>query len=196
MSSGSTVAMPKKTLAPIWVGTAVLFFFPLGLYLLWKHPTLRNNRRWWLASLAWAVVYVVANLNRSEATNADRNAASDTAPTVETQPQDAPPIKRSFWGPKELAYGKRIDLCDNPDKYKDEEMRMEVLYNGGGRRTGGKLISMPCRVFYGDGTFEMLFDIPKDVSQGRIEPGQYLVLTFIFSGSVDIPSRVITISRK
>lgn len=128
---------------------------------------------------------------------------SDTSPGIDGRTEATnepslsdPPVTRSFWGPTQLAYKKRIDLCDNPDKYKNTEMKMEVKYRGGGIRQGGKLTNIRCTVFYGDGSFEMAFVIPSDVSQPRIEPGQYLWVTFVFSGSVDSPSRVTAISRK
>ena len=122
--------------------------------------------------------------------------AKENARIAQESSSSEPPVKRSVWGPTQLAYKKRIDLCDNPDKYANTEMKMEVKYRGGGLRQGGKLRDIRCTVFYGDGSFEMAFTIPSDVSQPRIEPGQYLWLTFVFSGSVDSPSRVTAISRK
>lgn len=46
----------KQPLAPIWVGVAICLFFPVGLFLLWKHPTLSRNGKWWAAGLTWAVL--------------------------------------------------------------------------------------------------------------------------------------------
>lgn len=196
MTASTPTAVQNTPLAPIWVGTAIMVFFPVGLYLLWKHPVLGRSKAWWYAGIAWSVLYVVANLNHAGSSNTGAIGTNDaSAPSASTL-NEQEPIKRSFWGAKELAYKKRIDLCDNPHKYKDMEMRMEVLYNGGGLRSGGKLVSMPCRVFYGDGSFDMKFAIPSDVSKLRIEPGQYLMVTFIFSGSVESPSRVIAIDRQ
>jgi hypothetical protein len=190
----------NKPLDPVLVGWAMFLFFPLGLYLLWRHPTLGRNAKWWASGIAWACVLLMFSgrdkTERAIDPQSEMNgstAASGSAPGTLTKPQT---VKRSFWGPRELAYSKRIDLCDNPDQYKDIEMRMEVKYNGGGRRVGSKLVSMPTTVFYGDGSFNMQFDIPSDVTQGRIEPGQYLMVTYVFCGSVDSPSRVVAISRK
>jgi len=164
--------------------------------LLWRHPTLRHNKRWWAVGVGWAILYLVGNANRPSDTNESGSPDDDTAVVVEDSSSSETPVKRSFWGATQLAYKKRIDLCDNPDKYANTEMKMEVKYRGGGLRQGGKLTNIRCTVFYGDGSFEMAFVIPSDVSQPRIEPGQYLWVTFVFSGSVDTPSRVTAISRK
>lgn len=196
MSSVSSMPSPSKPLAPMWVGAAILIFFPIGLYLLWRHPTLRHNKVWWGVGIAWGLLYSIANLTRpAENTHAD--AGSDTAAMTASEPVvEKGPVKRSMWGPNQLAYKKRVDLCDNPDKYKDTEMKMEVHYEGGGERVGGKLVSLPCRVFYGDGSFNMQFEIPGDVAQPSIKPGQYLMVTFVFSGSIDTPSTVTKLARK
>jgi hypothetical protein len=196
MSDEAANASSQEGLAPVWVGLAILVFFPLGLFLLWRHPTLRHNKTWWAVGTGWAILYLVANANRPSSTSETAESGDDSRVVVEASSSPEPPVKRSFWGATQLAYGKRIDLCDNPDKYKNTEMKMEVKYRGGGLRQGGKLTNIRCTVFYGDGSFEMAFMIPNDVSQPRIEPGQYLWVTFVFSGSVDSPSRVTAISRK
>lgn len=186
----------QEGLAPFWVGIAIFVFFPVGFYLLWRHPTLRHNKVWWAVSVGWAFLYLISNANRPSSTGEGAGSGSREVLAAEDSSSPEPPVRRSFWGPTQLAYGKRIDLCDNPDKYKNTEMKMEVKYRGGGIRQGGKLTNIRCSVFYGDGSFEMAFMIPSDVSQPRIEPGQYLWVTFVFSGSVDSPSRVTAISRK
>jgi hypothetical protein len=150
--------------------------------------------------IAWGVgivlgIAVLSQLADPQGPESNTNESGASAGTTATSSEQRP-VKRSAWGPTQLAYKKRIDLCDNPDKYTDTEMKMEVKYRGGGIRQGGRLASMRCTVFYGDGSFEMAFSIPSDVSQPRIEPGQYLWVTFVFSGSVDSPSRVTAISRK
>jgi hypothetical protein len=50
----STAESSKEPLASIWVGLAIWLFFPLGLFLLWRHPTLGKNGKWWAAGIAWA----------------------------------------------------------------------------------------------------------------------------------------------
>jgi hypothetical protein len=196
MDSNAQSPSVKKPLAPLWVGMAILAFPPFGYYLLWNHPTLRKANGWWLGGIAWGLIWSFTNVlaprvKQQTGPEFEATAAQSTAESTERRP-----VKRSAWGPTVLAYKKRIDLCDNPDKYKDTEMQMEVRYGGGGLRTNGKLAVMPCTVFYGDGSFAMKFEIPDDVPQPRIEPGQYLMVTFVFSGSVDTPSTVTKLARK
>lgn len=54
MPATSASEPTKQPLAPIWVGLAIWLFFPLGLFLLWRHPTLGKNGKWWVAGIAWA----------------------------------------------------------------------------------------------------------------------------------------------
>lgn len=49
----------EKPLAPVLVGLAIFLFFPLGLYLLWKHPSLGRNAKWWASGIAWACMVVL-----------------------------------------------------------------------------------------------------------------------------------------
>lgn len=50
----------KKT----WVVIAsIIFFPPLGLILLWRHPVLGKQRNWWIGACVWGLLWVV-NLNR------------------------------------------------------------------------------------------------------------------------------------
>lgn len=55
-SQGST-----KPLAPVLVGLAIFLFFPLGLYLLWRHPTLGKNAKWWASGIAWAFLVLLSS---------------------------------------------------------------------------------------------------------------------------------------
>ena len=48
---GQKSAMSREALRPLWVGLAIFFFGPLGLYLLRKHPTLNPTKK--LIGLAW-----------------------------------------------------------------------------------------------------------------------------------------------
>lgn len=52
-------------LAPIWVGLAIWLFFPLGLFLLWRHPNLGKNGKWWAAGIAWAC-FIMLMASRAE----------------------------------------------------------------------------------------------------------------------------------
>jgi hypothetical protein len=186
----------QEGLPPFWVGMAILIFFPLGFYLLWHHPTLRHKKAWWAIGIGWALFCIVTRVI-SPAGPENTTITESTPPALaEESSVEEAPVRRSFWGPTQLSYKKLVDLCDNPDKYKNTELKTEVKYNGGGIRQGGRLVSMKCVVFYSDGSFDMAFTIPKDAPQPRIEPGQYLWVTFVFSGDVHTPSRVIAITRK
>jgi len=48
---GQTSAMSRAALRPLWVGLAIIFFGPMGLYLLRKHPALNLTKK--LISVAW-----------------------------------------------------------------------------------------------------------------------------------------------
>lgn len=41
---------------PWKVALAIALFFPLGLYWLWKHPTLSKRKTWWRGAVAYAVI--------------------------------------------------------------------------------------------------------------------------------------------
>lgn len=47
-------------LSPLILGASVLLFWPVGLFLLWRHPTLSRNRGWWAAGIAWALLVMIA----------------------------------------------------------------------------------------------------------------------------------------
>lgn len=53
----------KTPLAPMAVGLAIFFFFPVGLYLLYKHPVLSRNRGWWWAGGIWSFLMLMTALN-------------------------------------------------------------------------------------------------------------------------------------
>ncbi len=50
---------PSKALSPVIVGLAMFLFFPVGLYLLWRHPMLGKNRTWWGMGIAWACMVML-----------------------------------------------------------------------------------------------------------------------------------------
>lgn len=54
----------QQPLSPVLVGLAIWLFFPLGFYLLWRHPTLRTSGKWWASGIAWACFLLFAT-NRS-----------------------------------------------------------------------------------------------------------------------------------
>jgi hypothetical protein len=71
----SKIQHPPTTqpLSPLLVGVAMFLFFPLGLYLLWRHPTLGKNGKWWAAGIAWgvAVMFMASREENSPKTTAE-----------------------------------------------------------------------------------------------------------------------------
>lgn len=59
VSSDKSRKATNKPLDPVLVGWAIFLFFPLGLYLLWRHPTLGRNAKWWASGIAWACVLLM-----------------------------------------------------------------------------------------------------------------------------------------
>ncbi|MDB5350090.1 MAG: hypothetical protein JWN86_1337 [Planctomycetota bacterium] len=53
------LAGPDGNMRPKWVGLAILACSPVGLYLLWRHPTLGRDRKWWGIGGAWSLVVLV-----------------------------------------------------------------------------------------------------------------------------------------
>ncbi len=84
----------KKPLNPIAVGAAIWLFFPLGFYLLWRHPTLSRNAKWWLAGLAWASLVVFVG-SKSEPDHASAKTKTDEAIASDSPPAEKPPKSRS-----------------------------------------------------------------------------------------------------
>jgi hypothetical protein len=94
-----------------------------------------------------------------------------------------PKVQRAAWGPTTLNYKGRYKLLDEPDKCKGKEYRMEVKYFGGGTRRDGKLEDCECTVFTDGNSFPMEFSFPPEVKQPNIQVGDYLILSFVFSGA-------------
>jgi len=89
----STAESSKKPLAPIWVGLAIWLFFPLGLYLLWRHPTLGKNGKWWAAGITWACLLMFMG---SRAENEDVSSPDKPEKTLaEASPDTPKPKKKS-----------------------------------------------------------------------------------------------------
>jgi hypothetical protein len=105
-------------------------------------------------------------------------------PSARAEERKLPKVSRSFWGPTTLSDIQRTILLDEPDKCKDKEYKMEVKYGGGGSRNkDGKLEDIECRVFTGSGSYEMEFSFPSTLKQPNIQVGDYLVVSFVFSGA-------------
>ena len=70
---------------PWKVAAAIFLFFPLGLYLLLKHPTLRRNRLWWGIALAYSA-FVAANALTDKSAPETVTAGSSNAGDSKTNP--------------------------------------------------------------------------------------------------------------
>lgn len=200
-----------------WVVVLVAIILPpLGIVLAWLKPDWTTTSKW-IATVIMGFLLVSRLSSQNASSSSDPASVESQSPdSVAVQPAAAmsaatavatekvqaapqPPkdkVKRGFFGPKKLAYKKRIDLCDNPEAHKNTEMVMEVkteriLL----RNSKGDVSHMSCTVFYGDGSFEMQFEIPDDVKQPDVNANQYVNVTFVFSGHVGMPSRVTRIAR-
>lgn len=58
--------------------TAIIFFPPLGLVLLWRHPVLGKQRNWWIAACAWGLLWGL-NVNRSGKATSPTQGRADQA---------------------------------------------------------------------------------------------------------------------
>lgn len=82
MSTPPPSDVPPKPLAPIWVGVAILVFFPLGLYLLWRHPTLGKSTGWWAGGILWSVLWLYTNTHRPESGGVSGGDVATTSTTA------------------------------------------------------------------------------------------------------------------
>lgn len=85
----SKVEMPElaegEGLDPKKVALAIYFCFPLGLYLLWNHPTLGRNKAWWRVGGAWScLVFVLAIVMAANVEKDKKSATSLSAPGIST----------------------------------------------------------------------------------------------------------------
>lgn len=98
------VGTKEKVLSPIAVGLAILFFFPLGFYLLWKHPILSHDKRWWRVGYVWAgLIFLSALAGEKGSHETTKEKGSDAAvaqrSTEETLKKDENKLhaKREAW---------------------------------------------------------------------------------------------------
>lgn len=53
---GGTFRGFKFSNSPLVIALTIFLFFPLGLYLLWKHPVLGRSRKWWWTGRVWGLI--------------------------------------------------------------------------------------------------------------------------------------------
>ena len=57
---GGTFRGSRISKSPLVVGLAIFCFFPLGIYLLWRHPVLGRNKAWWWTGGVWSLLVALA----------------------------------------------------------------------------------------------------------------------------------------
>lgn len=90
---------------PLYVGLAIFLFFPVGLFLLWKHPRLSRNRAWWWGGGIWSFIYLMAMLNGDK-----NNQPSAASPTVSRSAQASP----AEVAPKPIAHEQATSRKEEP----------------------------------------------------------------------------------
>lgn len=118
---------PKEPLAPIWVGLAIWLFFPLGLFLLWHHPHLGKNGKWWASGIAWAcfIMFMGSRAEEDGPPVVDSSTAKPSE-TVEAPGGSAPSAKK-----KSRKMPKMENKRQDPDERKAyEEGWMEGVAMG------------------------------------------------------------------
>lgn len=97
MSTTAGNESSKEGLAPVLVGLAIWLFFPLGLFLLWRHPTLGRNGKWWAAGIAWACFLVLMGSRAEKDGPAGTDSPQGTqGPTAEASDDSGQPTSKSF----------------------------------------------------------------------------------------------------
>lgn len=91
MTAAANNESSKEGLAPILVGLAIWLFFPLGLFLLWRHPTLGKNGKWWAAGIAWACFLMFVG---SRAEKEDPSSTVTSVQTAEATDSPSPLVKK------------------------------------------------------------------------------------------------------
>lgn len=59
-------AAETQGLHPFLVGLALCLFFPLGFFLLARHPVLKHKKAWWAGGAAWALLVLLSPRSPSE----------------------------------------------------------------------------------------------------------------------------------
>lgn len=91
---------------PWKVATAIAVFFPLGLYWLWKHPTLGKNKIWWRCAIAYVLFGLLLSSmqDRDTGTKAGPRQAVDSASPSTSAASDTQDYNEGY------AYAKAVML--------------------------------------------------------------------------------------
>jgi hypothetical protein len=87
-----SLAKPKWYRTNIGVGAALLFFFPVGLYLLWSHPDWSKKSKWIVTAIVAVFILIAVSSPKSTPTATAEVVASPSpiasaTPTPSPQPQ-------------------------------------------------------------------------------------------------------------
>lgn len=115
-ASGSGQAS-KKPIAPMLVGLAMFLFFPLGLYLLWKHPILGRNAKWWASGIAWACMVVLFSGRAEKEQSSQPSEAEKTQVATSSSSQKSQ--KRSNRKPPQIKISLDKKAPELQDAYKE-----------------------------------------------------------------------------
>jgi hypothetical protein len=110
---GEKSRAPRMSESPIVVALAILFFFPAGLFLLWKHPVLSRNKTWWWVGGIWSF------LNSCMAMNGDKETKPATAKAV---PTTAARVAQVAERPERPAPAKTAESADSTEATEEVEI--------------------------------------------------------------------------
>jgi len=125
------LASQGEGIKPLYVGLAIFFFFPVGLFLLWKHPSLSRNKTWWWVGGVWSALIVLA------AANGDKDKKTTDAQTgiATNNDQESSPTPATDDGQKRKAWEAITDHCteglkelgEDPSRKEREAYMKEVI---------------------------------------------------------------------
>jgi len=116
------LASQGEGIKPLYVGLATFFLPPLGLILLWRHPTLSRNKTWWWVGGVWCAFFVLAAMNGDK----DKKPSADAPATAQASADSPAPAK------------------ETPSKTEDKESKEKKSYKvskGWGR--GSIVVELP-----------------------------------------------------
>ena len=141
---------PRLSESPVVVALAIMFFFPAGLFLLWKHPVLSRNKTWWWVGGIWSFLILCMAMNGDKdkkpaaakavpttaapvsqvAEGSARTAPAEASDSSEEVEVDEPPVAKSTQSartpkPKKIKIKKGINL-ENYERITDGMSREEV----------------------------------------------------------------------
>lgn len=85
MTLTSDTPETKASWSPLWVGLAIFIFPPFGIYLLWTHPLLGKNNKWWIGACCWGVLWLIS-LGRNPPPDGDEVSESSLS-QADSQPR-------------------------------------------------------------------------------------------------------------